>query len=131
MLIFGIVLNSNYIGKNIKVYCEYENISERNSIEIIDKFIGQLERYKNEYYNAIDNEILESNISFLDYIKFNDLKLFRGDFYILDFRLGNKVNPNNDKVIFYYSDESREGYYFYAKEYDRNIDLDIARIFRV
>ena len=131
ILIFGFVINSNYIIRNIEVYLDYENISEIHKIDAIDKFISQLEFYKDDYYNKVDLEFIDGGVTFLDYVKNNNLKLFKGNFYILDFILGNKVNPNNDKIVFYYSTENREGYYFYVKEHGRNIDLNIARVFRV
>lgn len=131
ILIFAFIINSNYLSKNIDVYLNYEKISEVGRMDSIDKFISKLEFYKNDYYRNIDLEIIENQYSFLDYLKINNFKLFNGDFYILDFELGNKINPNNDKVLFYYSNENREGYYFYAKEYGRNINLNLARIFRI
>lgn len=130
ILIFGFVVNSNYITKDIDVYLQYEEINDVNEISEIENFINQLEIHKNSYYEKVDLGLIKSDLSFLDYVKKENLKLFKGNFSILNFTLGNKVNLNGDKVVLYYSDKNEEGYYFYAKEHGRNINLSIARIFR-
>lgn len=131
ILIFGFVINSNYITKDMDVYLAYEEMNNLDDIEDITIFINRLEDYKNSYYDKVDLGILESDLSFLDYVKTNNLNLFKGNFSVLDFTIAGKVNLNDYKVVFYYSDKNEEGYYFYAKEYGRDINLNIARILKV
>ncbi len=124
-------MNSNYMSKNISTYLDYENISEVSMIDPINNFISKLKIYKDDYYRAIDESLIVEGVTFLDYIKNNNIKLFKGNLYILNFSLGNIINPNGDKILLYYSDEDKKGYYFYAKENGRDINLDLARIFRI
>ncbi len=124
-------MNSNYMSKNISTYLDYENISEVGMIDPINNFISKLKIYKDDYYRAIDESLIVEGVTFLDYIKNNNIKLFKGNLYILNFSLGNIINPNGDKILLYYSDEDKKGYYFYAKENGRDINLDLARIFRI
>ena len=130
-LIFSLIMNSNYMSKNISTYLDYENISEVGMIDPINNFISKLKIYKDDYYRAIDESLIVEGVTFLDYIKNNNIKLFKGNLYILNFSLGNIINPNGDKILLYYSDEDKKGYYFYAKENGRDINLDLARIFRI
>ncbi len=130
-LIFSLIMNSNYMSKNISTYLDYENISEVSMIDPINNFISKLKIYKDDYYRAIDESLIVEGVTFLDYIKNNNIKLFKGNLYILNFSLGNIINPNGDKILLYYSDEDKKGYYFYAKENGRDINLDLARIFRI
>ncbi len=124
-------MNSNYMSKNISTYLDYENISEVSMIDPINNFISKLKIYKDDYYRAVDESLIVEGVTFLDYIKNNNIKLFKGNLYILNFSLGNIINPNGDKILLYYSDEDKKGYYFYAKENGRDINLDLARIFRI
>ncbi|BAK80059.1 hypothetical protein SFBNYU_005930 [Candidatus Arthromitus sp. SFB-mouse-NYU] len=124
-------MNSNYMSKNISTYLDYENISEVGMIDPINNFISKLKIYKDDYYRAVDESLIVEGVTFLDYIKNNNIKLFKGNLYILNFSLGNIINPNGDKILLYYSDEDKKGYYFYAKENGRDINLDLARIFRI
>ncbi|EIA24529.1 hypothetical protein SFBSU_006G698 [Candidatus Arthromitus sp. SFB-mouse-SU] len=130
-LIFSLIMNSNYMSKNISTYLDYENISEVGMIDPINNFISKLKIYKDDYYRAVDESLIVEGVTFLDYIKNNNIKLFKGNLYILNFSLGNIINPNGDKILLYYSDEDKKGYYFYAKENGRDINLDLARIFRI
>ena len=130
-LIFSLIMNSNYMSKNISTYLDYENISEVSMIDPINNFISKLKIYKDDYYRAVDESLIVEGVTFLDYIKNNNIKLFKGNLYILNFSLGNIINPNGDKILLYYSDEDKKGYYFYAKENGRDINLDLARIFRI
>ena len=130
-LIFSLIMNSNYMSKNISTYLDYENISEVSMIDPINNFISKLKIYKDDYYRAIDESLIVEGVTFLDYIKNNNIKLFKGNLYILNFSLGNIINPNGDKILLYYSDEDKKGYYFYAKENGRDINLELARIFRI
>lgn len=130
-LIFSLIMNSNYMSKNISTYLDYENISEVGMIDPINNFISKLKIYKDDYYRAIDESLIVEGVTFLDYIKNNNIKLFKGNLYILSFSLGNIINPNGDKILLYYSNEDKKGYYFYAKENGRDINLDLARIFRI
>ncbi|AID44960.1 Hypothetical protein SFBmNL_01055 [Candidatus Arthromitus sp. SFB-mouse-NL] len=124
-------MNSNYMSKNISTYLDYENISEVGMIDPINNFISKLKIYKDDYYRAVDESLIVEGVTFLDYIKNNNIKLFKGNLYILSFSLGNIINPNGDKILLYYSNEDKKGYYFYAKENGRDINLDLARIFRI
>lgn len=124
-------MNSNYMSKNISTYLDYENISEVGMIDPIDDFISKLKIYKDDYYRAVDESLITEEVTFLDYVKNNNIKLFKGDLYILSFSLGNSVNPNGDKILLYCSNENKKGYYFYVKENGRDINLDLARIFRI
>ena len=119
------------MSKNISTYLDYENISEVSMIDPINNFISKLKIYKDDYYRAVDESLIVEGVTFLDYIKNNNIKLFKGNLYILNFSLGNIINPNGDKILLYYSDEDKKGYYFYAKENGRDINLDLARIFRI
>ncbi|WP_042294735.1 hypothetical protein [Candidatus Arthromitus sp. SFB-mouse-NL] len=130
-LIFSLIMNSNYMSKNISTYLDYENISEVGMIDPINNFISKLKIYKDDYYRAVDESLIVEGVTFLDYIKNNNIKLFKGNLYILSFSLGNIINPNGDKILLYYSNEDKKGYYFYAKENGRDINLDLARIFRI
>lgn len=124
-------MNSNYMSKNISIYLDYENISEIDKIDPINDFLFKFKMYKDDYYNAIDESLIENDTTFLNYIMDNNIKLFKGDLYILNFKLGNSINPNGDKILLYHDRITRESYYFYAEENGRDIKLDLARIFRV
>lgn len=131
ILIFGLIINSNLIGKNFEAYLGAEKKTDRDQLDIAEEFVLKLGAYKDEYYRNIDLGVIEDEFTFLNYIKKNNLKLFNGNFYILDFVLGNKLNPNGYKILFYKDKRIDRGYYFYTKENGRNIKLNIARIFKI
>lgn len=124
-------MNSNYMSKNISAYLDYENISEIDKIDPINDFLFKFKMYKDDYYSAIDESLIADDTTFLNYVINNNIKLFKGDLYILNFKLGNSINPNGDKILLYYDRITKKGYYFYAEENGRDIKLDLARIFRV
>ncbi len=69
ILIFTFAINSNYITKDMDVYLNYEKICELNDISEVNDFISQLKVYKDNYYNKIDLGIIDSDLSFLNYVK--------------------------------------------------------------
>lgn len=131
ILIFGLVIGSNYTTRDLDVYLNYENITDFDQIDIVNDFIEQFERIKRDYYYEVDMELRDGSMSFLDYIKSAGIKVPNGKVYMMDFSLDGRLNPNDDKVLYYYSNDNKEGYYFYAIENGRNIDLTLARVFRI
>lgn len=131
ILIFSLVIGSNYTSRDIDVYLNYENISDNDQIGIVSDFISRFERLKDDYYYEVDIELRDSSVSFLDYLRDVGIKLPGGKLYIMDFLMDGRLNPNGDKVLYYYSNDNKEGYYFYAIENGRDIDLTLARVFRI
>ena len=129
-LIFSFTLKSSHKLNKFKLYVDYGRISKINEIGDLYKFVEKFNFYKDDYYENVDLGFDNEGLSFLDYIKSKNIKLFKGNLYILDFKFGNKINPNNDKVLLYRSLINKKGYYIYAKEKGRDIKLDIAYIFR-
>ena len=121
VLILSFTLKSSHKLNKFKLYIEYNRVSKLNEITDLKQFIQKFNHYKNDYYKNVDFGF--------DNVK-NNIKLFKGNLYILDFKFGNKINPNDDKVLLYRSLINKKGYYIYARENGRDIELDIAYIFK-
>ncbi len=130
VLILSFTLKSSHKLNKFKLYIEYNRVSKLNEITDLKQFIQKFNHYKNDYYKNVDFGFDNVGLSFLNYIKKNNIKLFKGNLYILDFKFGNKINPNDDKVLLYRSLINKKGYYIYARENGRDIELDIAYIFK-
>ena len=63
-LIFSLIMNSNYMSKNISTYLDYENISEVGMIDPINNFISKLKIYKDDYYRAVDESLIVEGVTF-------------------------------------------------------------------